>query len=168
MNYYQLTTGLDDSDSGEDDVSTRFNDREALQQNVMKNDEKHVTTPQEPLQHAVTKCLSANTIEDINREYAKNINGQQEVKEQVSGNEVVLRRKKSSNNQNKSSNYTHRASQRFSRLLEGVSSLVPSFSGPRHSEKNEEPRPEDNNVEENLSLPYWVEATQNIQKVDVF
>ena len=100
MNYYQLTTGLDDSDSGEDDVSTRFSDREALQQNVMKNDEKHVTTPQEPLQHAVTKCLSANTIEDINREYAKNINGQQEVKEQVSGNEVVLRRKKSSNNQN--------------------------------------------------------------------
>ena len=73
----------------------------------------------------------------------------------------VLMRRKSSGR----SSYGHRASQRFSRLPEGVTSLVTmsSMTATRTEEGQQEEEEEE--TEGPASLPYWVEASQNIYKV---
>ena len=81
---------------------------------------------------------------------------------------VVLRRKPQ-----RSSSYSHRASQRFSRLLEGVTSITSLVSLSSYTKEDTEapaslPNTPAQDVEEDggpASLPYWVEANQNIYKV---
>ena len=72
----------------------------------------------------------------------------------------------------------HRASQRFSRLLEGVSSITSLVSLPGYTREDTPEAPTSvsapgtpgQHVEEEAgptSLPYWVEASQNIYKVSI-
>ena len=65
--------------------------------------------------------------------------------------------------------YGRRASQRFSRLLEGVSSLVSLGAGPREEEEEEvTSQALDYGTElketENSLMPYWVEASRNRER----
>ena len=137
MNYYQITTGIDDDES---DVESDQN------------------------------CLSQSTVDDLMEELSRNSrvetnNNSVEKMESVvrpasplspvtsSG---VLMRKSSGRS------YSHRASQRLSRLLEGVSSLV-SMTGIRSEDTPTTPGCEETSGP--ASLPYWVEASQIISKV---
>ena len=71
MNYYQITSGLDElDDSDESD-----NDTEA-QSDAKKTDPKRGPPPPATPPHlhqAVTSCLAQDTVADLGREYARNI-----------------------------------------------------------------------------------------------
>ena len=163
MNYYHITTGIEDSDNSDaenEDVP-----------DIVKFHKGVGHMPSEETNHlhqAVTKCLSQSTVDDIKKEYEKNAMNNNGIEARqlsqppnTSGsNGVVLRRKTS----NSRTSYSHRASQRFSRLLEGVSSLVPSLTGYKQ-EDSQDTGQDISNEDASSSLPYWIEATQNIQKV---
>ena len=162
MDYYHITTVLEDSDDNENDES--------------KNDEQEICKDPHKV---LNTCLSQNTVEDIMKEYNKNTvnqsNDKNEAPEVCPGpgpgqdpGGVVLRRKPQ-----RSSSYSHRASQRFSRLLEGVTSITSLVSLSSYTKEDTEapaslPNTPAQDVEEDggpASLPYWVEANQNIYKV---
>lgn len=147
MNYYQITTGIDDDDSDlESDGQARSLD------------------PHHQLHNAVHSCLSQSTVDDLMMELSRNSgvetnnNSVEKTKSPASpvSSSGVLMRKSSGRS------YSHRASQRFSRLLEGVSSLV-SMTGMRSEETPTTPGYEETSGP--ASLPYWVEASQIISKV---
>ena len=147
MNYYQITTGIDDDDSDlESDGQARSLD------------------PHHQLHNAVHSCLSQSTVDDLMMELSRNSgvetnnNSVEKTKSPVSpvSSSGVLMRKSSGRS------YSQRASQRFSRLLEGVSSLV-SMTGMRGEETPTTPGYEETSGP--ASLPYWVEASQIISKV---
>ena len=128
MNYYHITTGIDDSDGSDNDNDDGEN--LAIISGIRRGGDGGVNQikPQEPnsqehshLHQAVNKCLSESTVNDIMKEYDKNSdnhnnnnNAEDGVKirrtqvENINNNGVVLRRKSNS----RSSSYSHRASQR--------------------------------------------------------
>ena len=157
MNYYHITSGIDDEESDAD------------------SDNQWVKSQ---LQNAVQDCLSPSTVEDLMKEFSRNTsiednnNLVQNIKRPASPlspvspvsppstNGVLMRRSSSGRN-----SYSHRASKRFSRLLEGVTSLV-SMTGIRTEEDQTDPQAyEQQESCGSASLPYWVEASQNISKV---
>jgi hypothetical protein len=123
MNYYQITSGLDsDSDSEVGWMVTGDNHHQ-----VQGHDHGHGHAADQHskdttnLHQAVQECLTRDTLDDLRREFNKNTvaaaetDGAQEVKKQET---VVLRRNSSKNT------YGRRASQRFSKILEGTYWLV--------------------------------------------
>ena len=158
MNYYQLTTGIEEDDSDEETDNPWLS-----------------SARQDELPSAVSSCLSQATVEDLMKELSRNSslednnNAVQNIKtplppvspvSSVSGESsggVLMRRKSSGRS------YGHRASQRFSRLLEGVTSLVSMST--MTATRTEEPHQEEEETDGPASLPYWVEASQNIYKV---
>ena len=98
--------------------------------------------------------LSRNTREEDNN------NSVGKTKSPVSSSGVLMRRPTSGR-----SSYSHRASQRFSRLLEGVSSLVTMTGIRTEDSQTESPSGPDTPDNGPASLPYWVEASQIISKV---
>ena len=127
MNYYQLTTGIDDSDDSDNDNDDGEN--LAIISGIRRGggvNQIKLLQPSNPnqehssLHQAVNKCLSESTVNDIMKEYDKNSdnhnnnNAGEDVKvkktqvENLNNNGVVMRRKSS----NKGSSYSHRASQR--------------------------------------------------------
>ena len=127
MNYYQLTTGIDDSDDSDNDNDDGEN--LAIISGIRRGggvNQIKLLQPSDPsqehssLHQAVNKCLSESTVNDIMKEYDKNSdnhnnnNSGEDVKvkktqvENLNNNGVVMRRKSS----NKGSSYSHRASQR--------------------------------------------------------
>ena len=130
MNYYHITTGIDDSDASDNDIDDGENHAiiSGIRRGGVGNDVNQIK-PQQPnnqehssLHQAVNKCLSERTVHDIMKEYDKNSDNQNNnnnnaedgVKvrktqvENTNNNGVVMRRKSNS----KSSSYSHRASQR--------------------------------------------------------
>ena len=127
MNYYQLTTGIDDSDASDNDNDDGENVAiiSAIRRGGGVNQIKLLQPSNHNQEHsslhqAVNKCLSESTVNDIMKEYDKNSdnhnnnNSGEDVKvkktqvENLNNNGVVMRRKSS----NKGSSYSHRASQR--------------------------------------------------------
>ena len=133
MNYYQITSGLDsDSDSEvgwmvtgvtKHDKGGQGHDHEHA--GDQGHDHEHAGDHHQKdgtnLHQAVQECLARDTLDDLRREYHKNTvvtaatAGPQEVKNQ----QVVVLRKKSTKN-----TYGRRASQRFSKILEGTNWFV--------------------------------------------
>ena len=168
MDYYHITSVLEDSDASDNEKE------ESKKINV----EQSFENPHEVLK----TCLSNNTVEDIMKEYSKNTVPQNNnnicdnsntkcISPMPSSDGVILRRKP-----NRSSSYSHRASQRFSRLLEGVTSITSLVSRPGFTKEDTTETPASasapvtpgQDLEEEAeptSLPYWVEASQNIYKV---
>ena len=171
MDYYHITSVIEDSDASD-------NEGDESKKDLGKtfNKEQSFENP-----HIVLKtCLSNNTVEDIMREFSKNTLPENNNNVSDSSNTkslsptphadgVVLRRKP-----NRSSSYSQRASQRFSRLLEGVTSITSLVSRPGYTKEETTETPTSapatpgQDLEEEAeptSLPYWVEASQNIYKV---
>ena len=168
MDYYHITSVIEDSDASDNEKE------ESKKINV----EQSFENPHEVLK----TCLSNNTVEDIMKEYSKNTVPQNNnnicdnsntkcISPMPSSDGVILRRKP-----NRSSSYSHRASQRFSRLLEGVTSITSLVSRPGFTKEDTTETPTSasapvtpgQDLEEEAeptSLPYWVEASQNIYKV---
>ena len=167
MDYYHITSVIEDSDAS---------DNEGEESKNLGRTNQSFENP-----HKVLKtCLSNNTVEDIMREYSKNTVPENNNNVSDSSNtkclpptphadRVVLRQKP-----NRSSSYSHRASQRFSRLLEGVTSITSLVSRPGYTKEDTTETPTSvpvtpgQDLEEEAgpaSLPYWVEASQNIFKV---
>ena len=168
MDYYHITSVIEDSDASD-------NEKE---ESKKINMEQSLENPHEVLK----TCLSNNTVEDIMKEYSKNTVPQNNnnicdnsntkcISPMPSSDGVILRRKP-----NRSSSYSHRASQRFSRLLEGVTSITSLVSRPGFTKEDTTETPTSastpvtpgQDLEEEAgptSLPYWVEASQNIYKV---
>ena len=168
MNYYQLTSGIEEDESDDEPDNSWLS-----------------PTRREGLPSSVSSCLSQDTVEDLMAELSRNSrvdtrvednnNAVQNIKiplpplspvspvtpDSPANSSGVLMRRKSSGR----SSYGHRASQRFSRLLEGVTSLVTmsSMTATRTEEGQQEEEEEE--TEGPASLPYWVEASQNIYKV---
>ena len=78
-------------------------------------DPKHTAEPNN-LQQAVQECLTRDTLEDLRREYTKNtvVATETESVQDTKKQETVVLRRNSSRN-----TYGRRASQRFSKILEG-------------------------------------------------
>ena len=162
MNYYQITSGIEEEDSEEE----------------ADNPWLSPSNRQDELPRSVSSCLSQDTVQDLMKEFSRNTslednnNAVQNTKTPLtpvssvspeSSGGVVLRRKSSGR-----SSYGHRASQRFSRLLEGVTSLTSLVTGARAEDSQLEGGQEEQEEQENggpASLPYWVEASHNIYKV---
>ena len=171
MDYYHITSVIEDSDASDNEKEDPKNFREIKDQQSFENSHQVLKT-----------CLSNNTVEDIMKEYNKNTVPQNNNNVSDKSNtksptprsdEVVLRRKPS-----RSSSYSHRASQRFSRLLEGVTSITSLVSLPGYTKEDNPgaqtlasaPGTPGQDLEEEAgptSLPYWVEASQNIYKVRI-
>ena len=171
MDYYHITSAIEDSDASDNEKGESNNVGETNEKQSVENPHKILQT-----------CLSNNTVEDIMKEYSKNtsphnnnnvgdISNTKSMSSTPSSDEVVLRRKPS-----RSSSYSHRASQRFSRLLEGVTSITSLVTLPGYTKEDTTGAPTSasapgtpgQNLEEEEgpgSLPYWVEASQNIYKV---
>ena len=169
MDYYHITSVIEDSDASDNEKEDPKNFREIKDQQSFENSHQVLKT-----------CLSNNTVEDIMREYSKNTVPENNNNVSDSSNTkslsptphadgVVLRRKP-----NRSSSYSQRASQRFSRLLEGVTSITSLVSRPGYTKEEttetptSSPATQGQDLEEEAeptSLPYWVEASQNIFKV---
>ena len=161
MNYYQITSGIEEQDSEEE----------------ADNPWLSPSNRQDELTRSVSSCLSQDTVQDLMKEFSRNTslednnNAVQNTKTPLtpvssvspeSSGGVVLRRKSSGR-----SSYGHRASQRFSRLLEGVTSLTSLVTGARAEDSQVEGGQEEQEEETGgpASLPYWVEASHNIYKV---
>jgi len=135
MNYYQITPDLD-SES--------------------EDDHDHDQQPPD-LHQAVQMCLAKDTLADLRREYTKNTSSTPADAASMPKKEerVVMRGLTSRNS------YGRRASQRFSKILEGVSSLV-SLAQPSSTDKKCDEEEEEESG--SASLPYWVEASNNVSK----
>jgi len=171
MNYYQITTGLDSDSDGEVDwmvtsenkqiSKNKENDQENNSQATPGNENQNTNVQSPTFHQALEGCLTRDTLNDFKREYSKNTESSiaQEGKKEGA---VVLRRKSSRNS------YGQRASQRFSKIIEGVTSLV-SLSPSSNMKTHESPA--DSKAEEDEekcnSLPYWVEASQNISRRNI-
>ena len=156
MNYYQITSGIEEEESEEETDSPWL-----------------TSTRQDELPSAVSSCLSPATVEDIRRELSRNSSLDSSLEDnnnktpltpvtpvtESSTGGVLMRRKSSGRS------YGHRASQRFSRLLEGVTSLTSLVTGGRAEDSQLEGREEEEETAGPASLPYWVEASHNIYKV---
>ena len=171
MDYYHITSVIEDSDASDNEKEDSKNFREIKEEQTFEDSHEVLKT-----------CLSNNTVEDIMKEYNKNtvaqnnnnVSDKSNTKSPTpSSDEVILRRKPS-----RSSSYSHRASQRFSRLLEGVSSITSMVSLPGYTREDTPEAPTSvsapgtpgQHVEEEAgptSLPYWIEASQNIYKVSI-
>ena len=134
MDYYTLTTGLDSSDSEEEDCEQTPSSGHRLGSGSGPG-----PGPGPTLDQAVGDCLASSTMADIRREYSRNRRDSRETKSSpgpgpgpvttpapVTG--VVMRRKPASS---AGAGYGRRASQRFSRLLEGC--LLYTSPSPRDS-----------------------------------
>ena len=158
MNYYQITSGIEEDDSDEETDNSWLG-----------------PARQDELPSSVSSCLSQATVEDLMKELSRNSSLESRPEDNNNKNPVspvspdsatgtpgatgVLMRRKTSGR-----SYSHRASQRFSRLLEGVTSLV-SMSSMTATRTEEGHQGEEEETEGPASLPYWVEASQNIYKV---
>ena len=158
MNYYQITSGIEEDDSDEETDNSWLG-----------------PARQDELPSSVSSCLSQATVEDLMKELSRNSSLESRPEDNNNKNPVspvspdsatgtpgatgVLMRRKTSGR-----SYSHRASQRFSRLLEGVTSLV-SMSSMTATRTEEGQQGEEEETEGPASLPYWVEASQNIYKV---
>ena len=110
MNYYQITSGLDeldDSDDGDNDTEDQ------------QSDPPPPATPP-PLHQAVTSCLAQDTVADLAREYTRNTsnnsnnsNSNNSNSDKAVSGAVVMRRRSSRS----STSYSHRASQRWGDVL---------------------------------------------------
>ena len=107
MNYYQITSGLDeldDSDDGDNDTEDQ------------QSDPLPPATPP-PLHQAVTSCLAQDTVADLAREYTRNTsssnNSNSNNSDKAASGGVVMRRRSSRS----STSYSHRASQRWGDVL---------------------------------------------------
>ena len=110
MNYYQITSGLDeldDSDDGDNDTEDQ------------QSDPPPPATPP-PLHQAVTSCLAQDTVADLAREYTRNTSNSSNnssnssnSSDKAASGAVVMRRRSSRS----STSYSHRASQRWGDVL---------------------------------------------------
>ena len=117
MNYYQITSGLDeldDSDDGDNDTEDQQSDPLPPATPPHPHCDPLASATPPPLHQAVTSCLAQDTVADLAREYTRNTsssnnsnNSNSSDKEASSG--VVMRRRSSRS----STSYSHRASQRW-------------------------------------------------------
>ena len=120
MNYYQITSGLDSDSDGEVEwMVTGVNKHGDHHHHVQSHDQGHAGDQHQEdatkLHRAVQECLTQDTLNDLRREYHKNtVAADESPQELKTQQEVVLRRKSSRNT------YGRRASQRFSKILEGT------------------------------------------------
>ena len=117
MNYYQITSGLDsDSDTEPEwmvNGVTKYVDNQELGEKHKENDKDDKPAD---LHQAVQNCLAKDTLDDLRREFTKNtVSAPTEDVMDPKKQEVVVLRRNSSRN-----TYGLRASQRFSRILEGT------------------------------------------------
>ena len=169
MNYYQITSGIDDDES---DAET---DNHWEMSGRSRDHHQHQHHHHHQLHNAVQNCLSQSTVEDLMSELSRNTReednnnsvgktkspvAEASPDSPVSSSGVLMRRPTSGR-----SSYSHRASQRFSRLLEGVSSLVTMTGMRTEDSQTESPSGPDTPDNGPASLPYWVEASQIISKV---
>ena len=124
MNYYQITSGLDeldDSDDGDNDTEDQQSDPLASATPPHPHCDPLASATPPPLHQAVTSCLAQDTVADLAREYTRNTSSSSnnnssnnsDNSDKAASSVVVMRRRSSRS----STSYSHRASQRWGDVL---------------------------------------------------